>query len=119
MGNHEAGRAIGTMVLTLIDRRKPGESALDILDLACEPYRTCDAEFEAVDPKDPRRVNPEYSDYRFLPSPMAVLLVEAFAPNGLADLPRYGKAYDNDDEEGIDAYWDEVIDPFKKRYDFY
>jgi hypothetical protein len=105
------------MVLMLIDRRKDGESALDILDLACNPWRGADAEFESTDPDNPSQVHPDYDDYRVLPSPMALLLVEAFAPNGLAELPRYESEKPDDDAYG-DAYWDEVIEPFEKRYRF-
>ncbi len=43
-----------------------------------------------------------------------MLMLEAFAPNGVADRERY----DRDDEEAEDEWWDEVVVPFRKRYDF-
>jgi hypothetical protein len=117
MGNHEAGRAIGRMVLALVARRREGEDALAILDEACNPWRGADAEFESEDPNNPGQIHPDYDDYRYLPSPMARLMVEAFAPNGLTDLARYQSA-DPEDEEASDTYYEEVVMPFRERYEF-
>lgn len=72
MGNHQAGRA---MVLTATalaaQREKTGQTALEILDIACNEYKGCDAEFD-----DSRYEGPFYD-----------LLVEAFGP------------YDSEDED--------------------
>ena len=56
-------------------------------------------------------------------------MVEAFAPNGLADLPRYqymvpqlrpDDVYDKSmDDAACDAWWSEVYTPFKQRYNFW
>ena len=47
MGNHDAGRAMVQTATALWDQReKTGQTALEILDIACEPYRGCDAEFD-------------------------------------------------------------------------
>ena len=47
MGNHDAGRAMVRTALALDDQsEKTGQTALEILDIACSPYRRCDAEFD-------------------------------------------------------------------------
>lgn len=117
MGNHQAGSAMGRMAAQLIDRRKPGETALQLLDTICEPWRACDAEFESEDLANPGQVDPRAEDYRLPPLALGLLMIEAFAPHGLADLERY-QAADPEDEEATDTYWLEVIEPFDKRYDF-
>lgn len=60
--------------------RKPGQSAIELLDLICEPYRGCDAEFEAEDPANPRCVNPHFTFYTDPAGPLGRLVAEAFAP---------------------------------------
>lgn len=116
MGNHYAGNAMGKQAQHLFTNRPAGSTALQLLDIICEPYRGCDAEFESEDPARPGHVHPEFPDWRF-PHPNAglgMLILEAFAPNGLADRERY----DADDDESQDAWWDDLIVPFRKRYDF-
>jgi hypothetical protein len=115
MGNHQAGDAMGRMAATLIERRKPGETALQLLDVICEPWRGCDAEFESTDPNNSSQVDPRSDDYRWPPLALGMLMIEAFAPNGLADLARY-QAIDPESED--DTYYDEVVAPFDQRYDF-
>lgn len=70
MGNHQAGRS---MVLTATalaaQREKTGQSALEILDIACSEYKGCDAEFDD-------------SCYE---GPFHDLLVEAFGPHDSED----------------------------------
>ena len=47
MGNHDAGRAMVQTTLALDGQsEKTGQTALEILDIACSPYRGCDAEFD-------------------------------------------------------------------------
>ena len=47
MGNHHAGRAMVQTAIALVDQReKTGQTALEILDIACKPYEGCDAEFD-------------------------------------------------------------------------
>ena len=75
MGNHTAGTAMAKAAEIALKLRRPEHKALELLDLICEHWRGCDAEFD---------------DYAFLDgteSPaLALLILEAFAPNGLADV---------------------------------
>jgi hypothetical protein len=94
MGNHQAGHAIVTVALAIAKRRKPDETALDILDEACSEYRGCDAEFD---------------DSCHLGEPFADLLKEAFAPDvGFSD-----------DDDGQEDFYDKVVTPFCKRYELW
>ena len=46
-------------------------------------------------------------------------MLEAFAPNGIADQQRYAPGFDDrDDGTALDALYDEVERPFSTRYDF-
>lgn len=123
MGNHVAGQAVGLAAEAALKARQPGQTALTLLDVACLKYRGADAEFEAEDPANPGSVHPNFDNYTD-PHPEAalgMLMVEAFAPNGLADLPRYAAMLDGaGDEESAacDAWWAEVYEPFCKRYQF-
>lgn len=124
MGNHSAGYAMEQAAVDAVARRHPDESALSILDRICEPWRDCDAEFESTDPNNPDCVHPDF-DKSTDPHPMAslgMLMLEAFAPNGVADLERYRPMLDGDgdaEETACDAWWAEVYDPFKQRYNFW
>lgn len=124
MGNHTAGDAMGRAAQIAIAKREPGRTALTILDELCEPYRGCDAEFESSDPTRPGHVHPDFDSWCD-PHPgagLGMLMVEAFAPNGLADLPRYAPMLDSDDpaaeEAACDAWFREIEEPFSKRYQF-
>lgn len=129
MGNHAAGKAVGLAAELALSRRRPGETALDLLDAACRGYHGTDAEFEAEDPDNPGRVHPEFGDYRD-PHPKAalgMLMLEAFAPNGVADLARYAPmlgtcSQDEEAQAAQDAAYDlwsaEVDEPFTRRYRF-
>lgn len=66
--------------------------ALEILDIACEPYRGCDADFDGS----------YYHD-----EPFGQLLQRAFQPK--AD-------YDPTADEDGDWWWEHVVEPFKKRF---
>ena len=79
MGNHEVGRAMGRMAEMALKMRT-SQTALELLDEICEPYRGCDAEFEAVDPNDPRYTHPEYCLYTDPKGPLGILIREAFDP---------------------------------------
>lgn len=129
MGNHVAGRAIEQAAALLLANRKPGETALQLLDAACTGHRNTDAEFESTNPNDPDQVHPEYASSTD-PHPKAalgMLMVEAFAPGGRAALSRYapmlGSDDPDDDGEAEDAAYDlwraEVYEPFRARYGFF
>lgn len=124
MGNQAVGDAVGPQAEEALRARQPDETALGILDRLCSPWRNTDAEWESSDPANPSCVHPEFDKYTD-PHPKAalgMLMVEAFAPNGLADLPRYEAMFDADDpgeEDACDAWWDEVYEPFKQRYAFW
>lgn len=127
MGNHDAGLAMGLAANEAVRNRKSGETALSILDRICNPYRGCDAEFESQNPENPHEVHPEFDSFCD-PHPKAslgMLMLEAFAPNGVGDLPRYQymvskcEPFDREkDEIACDAWWAEVYDKFNARYEF-
>jgi hypothetical protein len=126
MGNHTAGDLINAYATQFAAQRTDGETALDVLDKAVKAAKsssgfTPDVEFEASDPDRPGYTHPEFTFWTD-PHPKAVLgmlMVEAFAPNGLADLPKYTPASDSE-EDSDDAYdlWEtEVGSPFNRRYE--
>ena len=133
MGNHVAGRIMALHVERTLAARTPDQSALDVLDLAVSHAKAedgfgSDVEFESTDPEHPGQVHPDYSDERD-PHPSAklgMLLLEAFAPNGVADAERYrpmleGTPPDGDEsaeEAAYDAWYEEVGRPFDDRYGF-
>ena len=130
MGNHAVGNAVGPQAEDALRARQPGETALSILDRICNRWRNTDAEWESFDPENPDCVHPEFDSFTD-PHPKAalgMLMVEAFAPNGLADLPRYqymiselreDDTYDESaDDAATDAWWAEVYEPFKQRFNF-
>ena len=101
MGNHQAGHSMVLIATALAEQReKTGQTAMEILDKACEEYRGADAEFD--DDLQPDTV-------------LGKLIAEA---SGLEN--EYKKRLDEGDEEEAEDYWDEYIydDFFKKRYDF-
>ena len=79
MGNHEVGRAMGRMAEMALKMRT-NQTALVLLDEICEAYRGADAEFEAVDPNNPRQTHPEYCQYTDPKGPLGILIREAFDP---------------------------------------
>lgn len=143
MGNHTAGNMIAAFAETLSKQRvseqtlrshgaRPDLDALRILDEAVSRARntpgfTPDAEFEASHPTKPGIVHPEISSWTD-PHPLAplgMLMVEAFAPDGLRDLSRYWYAngvpmeYPSSSDieaAACDLWWEEVYKPFKTRY---
>lgn len=93
MGNHAVGRAMVAIATTAAERRKEGESALDILDMAADrsEIRGADAEFDDACHED---------------GPFRDLLIEAFG-NGASFA---------DAEDDEDAFYDQVLKPFDERY---
>ena len=102
MGNHSAGRAVVDTAKALADvRGKTGQTAMEILDIACKPYSAppmgerqggCDIEFDD-------EVCPD--------EPFGKLIIEAF-----------GLSYDYGSEDDEINWYDEVYKPFKTRYGF-
>ena len=100
MGNHAAGAAVVATALALLDQRdRTGQSALEILDVACAPCAKrpdqpfgCDIEFDGAD----------WPWERF-----GDLLAEAFAPDADQRLAA---------DEAL--WWHRVQAPFRKRYGF-
>ena len=127
MDNQNLGRVIGHEAEMAFGQRVPGERAIDILDRLCKG-RGGSVEWEAVDLENLSQTQPEYLYYTD-PSPKAalgMLMVEAFAPKGLADLPKYAgvlvsdvtRAQAKEAGEALDVWWSEVQRPFAKRYGF-
>ncbi len=119
------GRAAEQMLLV----RQPGQTALQLLDAICEPYRGCDAEFEAEDPKKPGRIHPHYTFYTDPVGPLGLLIAEAFAADrNWADEWRAWRKSDDFGNEGTgnvrDCWEDGCYAPgcpmqkFSQRYDF-
>ncbi len=125
MGNNTAGQSMAAAAEEAV-RSRPQRSdvtALALLDKICEPYRGSDPNFAAVDPKRPGRTHPDFPDYRrpHRGAALGMLMLEAFAPNGLADFKKYQLRADfsERDEMAADAWWDDVGKPFRARYDFH
>ena len=77
-------------------RDKTGHTALEILDIACEPYRDCDAEFDGETSID---------------CPFGKLILEGFNADGA--LPIAG-----DDDADANERYDKVYSQFSDRYGF-
>ena len=91
MGNHDAGRAMVKCAEALFDQmEKTGQTALEILDIACKGYEGCDAEFD--DSADP--------DQKF-----GKLITMAFAPE-----------YDKSTDLNGEGWFFNAYDPFSQRY---
>lgn len=130
MGNHAAGQAMAKAAEQAVLMRRPGQTAFALLDKICDRHRGTDAEFEAEDPENPGQVHPDFDAYTD-PHPKAalgMLMVEAFAPGGLAALPNYADmvllrdADEGDDlaaaDIAYDRWHDEVEAPFLSRFEF-
>lgn len=113
MGNHSAGRAMVQVAEALAaQREKTGQSALDILDIACSPYMGCDAEFD---------------DSTIPGEPFANLITEAFLPEGMTveDVERKIIELNENPEDrggwefdGSEWWYEEIyFSQFSKRYD--
>jgi len=108
MGNHSIGAAMAAVAATMADRRRDGETALEILDAA-------------ADASGVRGMDAEFDDAREPGQPLGDLIFEAFAPNGLADRERYNElneaSFDDDAAmEAFDALYDATYGAFSKRY---
>ena len=104
MGNHDAGRAMGRMADIALKMRT-NQTALELLDQICEPYRGCDAEFEAVDPNNPHRTHPLYCRYTDPNGPLGILIQEAFDP-ATDWMGIFNEAIDSHDDERMEKFWE-------------
>jgi len=98
-----AGRAVVATATALAElREKTGQSAMEILDIACKPY--------AVPPIGDTHGSCDISfDDDFGPGTLVGdLATEAFHP-----------AYDPTADEDEDEWYDRVCHPFRRRYGFY
>ena len=114
MGNHYVGKAMGRMAEMALKMRT-NQTALELLDEICEPYRGADAEFEAEDPNNKGNIHPEYPHYTEPNGPLGILMAEAFSP--LIDWNREA-VNTKDDEVFADRWNDEVYRKFRSRYEF-
>ena len=112
MGNNTVGRAMGKTAQRLIELRTT-ETAIDLLDAICGPYRGYDAEFEAEDPNRPGFRHPDYACYDDPSGPVGLLITEAFGEPGC----NYIKGWP-DDEELVWAWCDGPMKLFRDRYQF-
>ena len=97
MGNHDAGRAMVQTATALAGQReKTGQTALEILDIACQSYKGCDAEFD-----DATRHGEPFCD----------LITEAFMPEGGAP-----EGMDFHNEVGDEWWYEHIYRPFTDRY---
>jgi hypothetical protein len=125
MGNHTAGRSMGLAAEKALAIRAQGQAALALLDMICEPYRGCDAEFEAEDPNQRGRLHPDYTYYTDPKGPLGRLMSEAFAPerDWIGDWAKW-KASSDYGNEGTgnvrDAWYDKdgPSQKFARRYEF-
>ena len=107
MGNHAAGKAMGIAADAVLKSHYPRNFfdagfALSILDDICEPWRGCDAEFEAEDPKRPGHINPEYTFHDDFNAPLGKLIAAAFAPD-----KRWESRKPNGNDRDEDPVWQE------------
>jgi len=127
MENRTIGTRMGLAAQTALLARAKGESALSILDKICSPYHGLNADFDAWDPADARSQHPVIRSHldAHPQAALGMLMVEAFAPDGLADLAQYQPAFDkttagtwSERDDALDLWYVHVEEPFRKRYDF-
>ena len=84
-------------VATALVEKNTNLTPIEILDIACESWRGCDAEFD--DERSPDR-------------PFGELLRKAFDPGTLYPLTEH------DEDEEWELWYENVERPFKERYNF-
>lgn len=113
----------------LLSEAESRVTALAILDRICGPFRGYEAEFDAESANKVGFHHPDFDDDRdpHQSSALGMLMIEAFAPNGCADLARYSPMLNKSgapeailaaDAAG-DLWYDEVCNPFSTRYELY
>jgi hypothetical protein len=121
IGNHDAGRAMGRMAEMALKMRK-NQTALELLDQICGPYRGCDAEFESSDPNNPGHIHPDYIFYTDTNGPLGILIAEAFGDGRDWNAERIKVSASGDEnkiEEFDSAWYDGPHAKFDARYEFY
>lgn len=113
MGNHTAGLAMGRQTEMALKMRT-NQTAIELLDQICEPWRGHDAEFEGEDPNHPGNVHPDYDNYTDPNGPMGRLIAEAFGEPG----HDYVAGWLKGEDEAIDAWVDGPYEAFRARYNF-
>jgi len=102
-------------------KMRTSQTALELLDEICEPYRGADAEFEAEDPDNPGHTHPEYCRYTDPKGPLGILIREAFEPKtDWIALQRKIEATGNSDliEEFYESWGVGPEKQFDSRYEF-
>ena len=117
MGNNRLGATFARIAETMVDRRREGETALEILDAAAEA-----AEIRGMDM--------DFDDQNRPDQPLGLLMFEAFAPNGVKDAERYASLEESIDDGDLepgsaeleaaqtefDSLYQAVHGSFRKRY---
>ena len=112
MGNHDSGRAMGRAA-TLALKMRTTQSAIELLDAICEPYRGSDAEFEAEDPNQRGHIHPDYEQYTDPAGPLGKLIIEAFDKENVGTWESAER-----DDAFYDRWYDGPYDQFRKRFGF-
>lgn len=105
MGNHDVGKAFASMFESIASEIEniSREDILKQLDSIGEKFRNTDAEFD---------------DYTDTSHPFGKALIKAFAPENFPEDP--GQEANQEESENWDeAWWEQVYEPFKKRYGFW
>ena len=102
---------MGKMAEAMLKMRTT-QTAIELLDQICEPWRGCDAEFESEDTNAPGRTHPDYTHYSDPTGPIGVLITEAFGEAGRD----YSDGWP--DDAAVDAWWDGPRRLFRERYAF-
>lgn len=100
MGNYAVGSAFVACAEIAAERRRPGETALEILDMA-------------ADKSGVRGMDAEFDDATMFGEPFCDLIIEAFGNH--AD---FNPPYDDDEfEDAYERFYDGPYSAFRKRYD--
>lgn len=121
VGNHQAGRAMGLTAAVLLATRT-NQTALELLDIICEPYRGCDAEFES-------QTGDDFGNYDDPDGPIGALIIEAFGGgrdwraefDTAADLDEFHEAWwgkFSRTDTDFRGQYDGPYGQFRKRYEF-
>ena len=103
-------------VLALTQPPFESQVALRVLDIICEQWRGCDAEFEAEDPKRPGCDNPEYISYTDFQAPLGKLIAMAFSPGMEWKLDN--PPSDHEEDPVWQRWYDGPYKQFHDRYEF-